>query len=747
MRHRLAALGLAALLGCEAEPPPAPVTTALGAAAYVGGAVCANCHMAEAAAWRGSHHDLAMQTPSPASVLGDFDDASFDHAGVTTRFSTRDGEYWVATDGPDGALTDFRVVYTFGVEPLQQYLLESPDGRLQALGIAWDSQPADTGGQRWFHLYPDDEIQAGDPLHWTGLYQNWNTMCAECHSTGLGKNYSAADASYATTWTSLDVDCEACHGPGSLHAAAPATHALALGRLERAWVLAPNAATASRVPAADRSAELDTCAQCHSRRTQNDDDFAAGAPYLDSFRPALLDAGLYHADGQILDEVYVYGSFLQSRMHAAGVTCSDCHEPHTAELRVEGNGLCTQCHRAETFDTAAHHAHEPGSEPAACVACHMPARTYMQVDPRRDHSFRVPRPDLSVELGTPNACNGCHADQTPAWAATAIEASAASRPPDHYGIALAAGRDWQLERRPLLEALIDDERQPAIARATALGLLAAQPDDSLLVAIEGALTGQAPLVQLAALEQLGTVEPRYRVDLAQRFLDAPLKSHRMAAARGLATARESLGPGRRRDLDAALAEYIEAQQFNADRPEALVNLGALHAELGRDEEAEAALRRAIDLAPSFIPSYVNLAELLRRQGRDSDARALLERAASEYPDAPALAVAYGFALVRSGDSAQARDWLRRAAELAPGDPYYAYVHGVALYSGGDTPRALDVLTAGHSEAPGYAELAYALATIHRDLGNDAESLTFARRTLDAAPGDTRARALLDELER
>lgn len=745
MKRGLVALVLGLTLGCEVERPAGPDASRPQAAEHVGGTTCAACHADEAAAWAGSHHDLAMQTPTEAAVLGDFDDAEFEYGGVTTRFFRRGGRYLVRTDGPDGAPAEFEVAYTFGASPLQQYLLELADGRLQALGIAWDSRPADAGGQRWFHLYPDEDVDADDPLHWTGLYQNWNTMCAECHSTGLEKRYSIDEARYATTWASIDVDCEACHGPGSLHAGAPSEHALALERDERAWVLEPDAPTAHRVPAAAARTELEACAHCHSRRTQLDDDFAPGEPLLASFRPALLEDGLYEADGQIRDEVYVYGSFLQSKMHAAGVTCTDCHEPHTATLRFEGNALCTQCHRADIFDRSAHHRHEDGSAAAECVACHMPAKTYMIVDPRRDHSFRVPRPDLSAEIGTPNACNGCHDDETPAWAVAALADWGVSGNEGHYGRTIAAGRDWHADRGPRLRTLLEDDAAPAIVRATALSLLAAQPGDILREALERALTDDDALVQLAALEQLGAVAPRFRIDLAQRFLDAPLKAHRLAAARGLATERDGLGAGRRADLDAALSEYAEAQRFNADRPEGLVNLGTLYADLDRSDDAEAALRAAIALEPAFTASYVTLADLYRRQGRDEEARALLENAAADYPGDPSLALAYAFALVRAGDSDEAQDQLQRAAELAPDEPDYAYVYGVALHSNGETARALEVLTGAQAAWPGHAELAYALATIHRDLGNAGEALGYARRMTEAAPDDPRGRALLDEL--
>jgi hypothetical protein len=200
--------------------------------------------------------------------------------------------------------------------------------------------------------------------------------------------------------------------------------------------------------------EIEVCAACHARRQSlTSQSSAPGDRFLDNFVPALLRTGLYHADGQILDEVYVYGSFLQSRMHGAGVRCTDCHERHRLGILAEGNALCTRCHNPEgtprfptlkpgQFDSPAHHFHRDGSDGAQCANCHMPARTYMGVDPRRDHSFRVPRPDLSARLGTPNACTLCHDDKTDAWATEQVRAwypeGRSGRL--HFSEVLAAGR-------------------------------------------------------------------------------------------------------------------------------------------------------------------------------------------------------------------------------------------------------------------------------------------------------------------
>ena len=386
---------------------------------YVGSQSCAECHDTISDAWSKSHHALAWQPPDSSSVIGDFNDVRFEHNGITSRFFRRGDAFVVETDGPDGKLKDYEVKSVAGIEPLQQYLLEVEPGRLQALDLSWDAT-----AKRWYHLYPDQNLMGGNGLHWTGPYKNWSARCAECHATGFEKNYRPQTRSYASTQAEIGVGCEACHGPGEAHLS---------------WARQPNAnATKSQSRLSDKGltiaftpkeaqTEVQQCAGCHSRRGPfGDQSPVPGTPFHDSYRLALLRDGLYHADGTIQDEVYVYGSFLQSKMYSKGVRCSDCHDPHQADLKASGNGVCTQCHspagnmrfptlRKSSYDDPAHHFHEPGSAGAQCKSCHMVERVYMGIDGRRDHSFRIPRPDLTNETGAPNACMDCHNDKDAAW--------------------------------------------------------------------------------------------------------------------------------------------------------------------------------------------------------------------------------------------------------------------------------------------------------------------------------------------
>jgi predicted CXXCH cytochrome family protein len=740
------------LTGCGAKGPPA-APAELEPARYVGGQVCAACHETEAALWRGSHHDLAMQAADEAAVRGNFESAELVHAGVVSTFSRGASGFVVRTDDGGGALADLPVSHTFGVEPLQQYLVPYPGGRYQALGLAWDTRPADEGGGRWFHLYPDERVDASHALHWTHRSQNWNAECAECHATNLDKGYDYATDAYRTTWTEMDVSCEACHGPGSRHAADTSVP-VPLAAIARTWVMQTNG-IAARAPAELPRTEVDACAQCHSRRSQSSEGFVPGASrFLDAFRPMLLDDGLYHADGQIQAEVYEYGSFAQSAMHAAGVTCTDCHDAHSAKLRASGDALCAQCHDTARFTAPTHHRHEPSTAGARCVACHMPATTYMVVDSRRDHSFRVPRPDLSAKLGVPNACTGCHQDRDADWAANAV----ANWYPDgrqttfHYAEALAAGRSWAADRSILLQRVIGDNATPGIARATAVALLAEQLDEPSLEVVRAllepsAVAAEEPLVVLAAIEALAAAPPRAAVDIGQRFLSDSSRALRMASARALLPARGLLTETRRRDLDLALEEYRAAQAFNFDRVEGQLNWAAALAALGRSDEAESMLRTLLAREPSFAAAYVNLADILARQGREADGAAALRAAMAGGLDDASLHFALGLSLVRSGGLDLAVAELERAVARAPANPHYHYTLGVALRSTRAPERGLEALRRAHDRFPGHGPTLLALATMLRDDGRIAEAASYAQRLVAVSRGDPRALALVRELER
>ncbi len=750
---------------CSGSSDPEPKETPSAHAQqpeHVGSSLCSQCHQAEAAAWQGSHHDRAMEPATDETVVGNFDESVFFYNDIKTTFFRSDGKFMVRTDGPDGQLHDFEIAYTFGIDPLQQYLIEFPDGRLQALNVCWDTRAADDGGQRWFHLYPGEAIDHADILHWTGALQNWNYMCSECHSTNVRKNYTVADDRYDTTWSEIDVSCEACHGPGSQHVgwARRIVRGEKPGVLDKgltvlladrdggSWVFDPGAASAHREPPRDSRNQIETCARCHSRRTQLTDEYRHGRPLADTHRVSLLDAPLYHADGQILDEVYVYGSFLQSAMYHNGVTCTDCHDPHTARLRLTGNTTCVPCHQGSRFDTPEHHFHSTGSIGASCVACHMPVRNYMVVDPRYDHSFRIPRPDLTLTIGTPNACTDCHADRSAEWAAASVSEwyGDARMEQPHYAEALHAGRNWQPGAGPKLISTIEDPTIPGIVRATALSLVRNYPNPNVIEAVQDSLQDDDPLVRREAAETLMLFEPEVRTRLGAPALSDAVRTVRIAAARFLADVpRARLDVDQRASLERGLEEYATVQRFNEDRAAGRLNLGWFHTQKGQLDKAERVYRSAIQIEPMFSPATINLADLFRVQGRDEEGEALLRDALERVPDDADLQHALGLTLVRQKRHEEALERLERATALAPGQPRYAYVYAVAQHSVGRTTEALETLKRAHERHPGHADLVLALATVSRDNGDSETAMHYARKLLELAPGHPGALGLLGQL--
>lgn len=759
------AMTLLALAACTKAPDTAPAPVAKESAAsaepaYVGGVVCAGCHAQEADAWRGSHHDLAMQEAAATTVLGDFGGAKFSYNGVVSTFFKRGGIFYVNTDGPDGKLADYPIKYVFGVTPLQQYLIEFPGGRLQALSIAWDSRPKSAGGQRWYHLYPKEKIGHTDPLHWTGIYQNWNMQCAECHSTGLKKGYDAASDSYRTHWQEMNVSCEACHGPGSKHvdwaqaASKPDKADKAKGflnttasRWRDAWAF-PGAG--ARYARRDRPADPEvnnTCAACHARRGTLADRDRPGAPLADTHALSLLTAPAYHADGQQREEVYTWGSFLQSRMHQQGVTCMDCHEPHGVKLRAEGNALCTRCHDATAFDSPQHHFHKTEAAGAQCVACHMPSTTYMGVDARRDHSLRVPRPDLARQLGTPDACTQCHVGKKPEWAAGMLDrwlGKSWRRP--SIGPVLHAGATQGLKAVPDLLALAADGSQATLVRATAANLLAPSMRAPLLPAARALLKDANPEVRMAALAMIEPADPQNRLQAAVPLLRDPVRGVRIEAARVLAGIPEERLPASERDVyRRVLDEYIASRLLEADWPAASVSLGDLYLRLGRFDEAVAAYRQALKRDPRFVQGWVNLADAWRGAGRDQGAEAVLREGLAVMPQSPELLHSLGLTQSRLGNKEAALRSLAQAARLAPERARYAYVWAVGLNSAGRTGEAIAALRDALRRHPYDVEILGALISLEQRAGDVRAALSHARKLAEIVPADPRVQALVEEL--
>ena len=726
----------------------ADVAAAGDESAYVSDGLCRECHRAEHDAWLASHHNHAMAPATEASVLGNFDGHIFSHGGKTTVFLQDGDRFYLLTEGPDGNTAEFDVLFTFGYYPLQQYLVALPGGRLQAFDVAWD---VDQG--RWFKLSPGAEPLPGDTVHWTGAANLWNTACGDCHTTNLQKNYDPGTGRFNSTWSAVNVGCQACHGPGAEHVAWAAGLSESVTRGDAIKGLP------FRSGSDEAQDEMVVCAQCHSRRQRIAPATSDARDLLDEVVPALLAEGLYHADGQVLDEVYVYGSFLQSREYEAGVSCSDCHEPHSGGLRAEGNGLCIQCHQesppdrfpslqAKLYDSPEHHKHETGSDGALCVNCHMPETTFREIDARRDHSFRVPRPDLSSRLGVPNACTGCHEDESDRWASQVLDewyGRQWRRP--HFGEALHAGRRALPGASEELAELIADSAQPGLVRATALSLLPRNLGPMSPAAYQAALGDADPLMRLAALEALDPFSPEQRWQVAAALLTDPVRAVRIAAGRALAAMpSDGLSKRARKDLKAAIAEYRQAQSLAEETLEANLNLAGLDMDLGDLEAAEMAYRRALAADPNSLKAILAYGALHRDLGRFAEAASLYREAIERQPMAPELRHALALLQARLGDHLAATEQLRKAVELAPRNPHYKYLLANALARYGEPDEALELLRDAHFFAPRNREILLALAIISRDQGETVDAITFVEKLLDLDPNDEQALNLLELIE-
>ncbi|QXH59609.1 tetratricopeptide repeat protein [Pseudomonas azerbaijanorientalis] len=675
-----------------AVQPAKPQPVAIAPAKMVDEQQCQGCHGEQVKDWQGSHHQLAMQQANADTMLGDFNNVTFKAEKETTVFSRKGDEYWVNTPGIDGRSTDFKVAYAFGIAPLQQYLIEVGEGRLQALGIAWDTEK-----HRWFHLYPGQGVNFKNPLHWSKPSQNANFMCVECHTTGFKRNFDAAKNTFDSNWNSLGVGCQACHGPASSHLEWTAKKTDLI-----------HAGFAVDLKDKNATVEIETCARCHSRRAPLDDGYTVGKRLMDDYLPSVLTRELYALDGKIKDEVFEHGSFAQSKMFDKGVRCSNCHNPHSTQLKAPGNGVCLQCHntagkttvegvdgkglQAKNYDSVEHTRHTTGQPGSQCVDCHMPGKFYMGNDYRHDHSFSIPNPERAKKLGTPDACLTCHqgkagdkiTEQFKLW--NTANASAVQAP--RYDESLWLIRNGQAGAAQALIEQLQRSNLPAIQRATLLGELAQYPSEQALKLATRDLNNPAPQVRESAIRALSAfLPPAERAPLLTPLLSDPVRAVRIAAARDLLSVAAN-GLGTAQDSwNAAIAEYEAVQKNLLERAEANLNLAMLYQASGRNAEVEGFLRTALQRDPDFYPALVTLVQWLEANGRSQEGHALLAQSLKDHPDSGLLQYTQGLALIRAGQAAQAMPYLRQAAKLEPQSGQFGYVLAVALHDSGKIDEA------------------------------------------------------------
>jgi len=657
--------------------------------------------------------------------------------GVRSKLFRRGEEFFITTDGRGGRMETFKIKYVFGVRPLQQYLVEFDDGRVQCLPIAWD-----TDRNQWFHLYPGEPIPHDDLLHWTRPLQNWNYMCAECHTTNLQKNYNLAGNTYHTTWSEIDVSCETCHGPGSVHV-----------ELAESWGLFWDRRYGYGVPklnGEDSHVQIETCAPCHSRRRIVYPHPKPGEKFLDYYVPELLDGNLYYADGQVLDEDYVYGSFIQSLMYRNGVRCSDCHDPHSVRVKFDDNRLCKQCHVAANYDTPQHHYHPDSSKPGTlCVECHMPETTYMVVDARRDHSIRVPRPDLTLSLGIPNACSGCHDDEskgeTPQWAeAKCREWYGEPDGPRHFAYAIAAGREGLPEGEKQLEAVTRRRDTSAMVRASAIALLSRYQSGRAQAAALAGLEDPDALVRTASVRSLQNLRNDELLRRLTPMLHDPVRAVRSETARILARVpRELLNQQDGVAFDAALEEYMKGQQAVEDQAAAHLNKAIVYVDMRQPDKALAEYQTALEIDPEFVPARINLAMLYDQLGRKDEAEKQFRRIIELEPELGEAHYSLGLLLAENQDRLEeAVGFLATAAKLAPENPRIHYNHGWALKMLGRPEEAEQSLKTAYDLSPGTIDYLNALAHLYLEQERWPRAIACIEEMLRRVPGDEGLERLL-----
>ena len=709
----------------SAEPKPH--------SAYVGRDSCVECHAEAVAKWEGSHHFHAMELPNDQTVRADFNGTTFTHHAITSRFFKKGDHYMVETENQKGKQEAFPVKYTFGWEPLQQYLVEFPDGRLQVLPFCWDVE-----GERWFHLYNEERIPPHDQLFWTRPMQNWDHMCADCHSTNVRKKFDPGTERFATSFSEVNVSCEACHGPAEKHVA------MAREGNWRGDVFFGLADVKS-----DNRTQLESCAKCHARRSTLNLDHHAGHKFFDHFVLELLEPWApsvsqptYHPDGQINEEVYVAGSFIQSKMFHKGVKCVDCHDPHTAKTITKGNALCMRCHipkpeNPTLYDSPAHHHHEVGTKGAKCVECHMPEKTYMGVDPRRDHSIRVPRPDLSVKLGTPNACNRCHDDKDAKWAADWVAKwHGPERARDvRHAEAFAAARKGEPGVEERLLEVVGDADSPAFTRASALlALRPYQGPDGFSAAIRS-LKDPEPLVRVAAISKLEGWPQNELRRLLPPLLNDSARAVRTETARVLSPINK--GELNDKDYKAYVRTYSELQKRftdHLDRPEAHLSLGIQASNRGDLVEAKKRYHQSIRRDENFVPARVNLADLANREGDKAQAEKLWREVTKLMPEWGDGFYSLGLLVAENPNRLrEATAILETAARKMPAHDRVHYNLGISLWRLGEKAKGARYLIQAGKIAPTNPEYPFGLAQFYAQDKNWRAALTHAQRAGELAP--------------
>ena len=703
---------------------------------FVGSTTCGQCHQAEFNSWTGSHHQLAMDKATEQTVLGDFGNAKVTYQNRISHFFKNDNQFFVTTDNAQGQPQTFEITDTFGIEPLQQYLVKFPRGRKQVLDIAWDSREQSLGGQTWFYIHSDhgkniindektdntsplEHIKAPqsaiddapenniEPLHWTSSFYNWNSRCASCHTTGFNKNYNDKNDSYNSQFSANNVGCEACHGKGQQHvtwakgdtekeqAFSGLTHSMkdngvwdVINEITLPTTNPERAASTKMRTGPSAATQINACAGCHSRRLQLSQ-HQAGQPFTDNYLPMLIEQPLYHDDGQIKDEVFVWGSFTQSKMFEAGVVCSNCHNPHSLELKITGNGLCTQCHNPGVYDNNQHHKHTATSSGAQCVNCHMPSTTYMNIDERRDHSFQIPRPALSKEINSPDPCTSCHTDNSQDWASEKItELFGHNLLPHAFSKSFFKAQSSPHNQSKQLLQLANNPVIPDIIRASAWTHIGNAHTKSSVRTLQNALKDKSEVIRLGAVRSLSTLPVDLRLELLTENLDEKSMAVRVEMARQLSAVNLSnLKLDTKNKIKSLFSDLVSAARYDADTPENQIILGNFYLAQNHMENAIQHFQSALNLEPHYENALLNLADIYRGRSEDHKALPLLKEAISHHGYSSYPHYALGLLYIRQNQLELAIESLQQATDLDRDNISYTYAYILALIKVKDSKQA------------------------------------------------------------
>jgi tetratricopeptide (TPR) repeat protein len=735
-------------------PVPAPVVSVLAKpvrpivedeatafAGYAGDAACKACHAPEFDKWATSHHGLAERPLRPDLDKAAFEPPkSFTHGTQTTTAQMAGDTAQVTALGFNNEVKPFTIDRVIGHDPLRQFLVNGQNGRVHTLEATWDPHK-----NEWFNVYGNEDRKPGEWGHWTGRGMVWNTMCASCHSTRVRKNYDASTDTFHTTMAQQTVSCEACHGPMKEHA----TKLTAQGA--KPYTKQPS----FTIPTTDEQRlknqeSMHACALCHARRTELTGDFKPGDNFWDHHSLAIVDhTDIFYPDGQIRDEDYEFSSFMSSRMHAAGVRCVDCHDPHSGKRILPGNSLCMRCHTQGGFPNApviipaAHTFHLPESTGSQCVNCHMPQTTYMQRHPRHDHGFTIPDPLLTKQFNIPNACNKCHQDKDTDWSLAAAEkwyGDKMNRRTRQRAMLMAKGRRGDDDARDGLIAWLQTDDTPYWKASASLLLDRWTGSEDVRNALKTQLQHTHPIVRESAVRSLEAgieADPANVRSAIEPMLDDAVRNVRVAAAWAL---RDHL------DLESTAGkELLHMLNLNADQPSGQMQLGQFEFARNNLPKAIEHMRRAIAWDPNSPPFHHDLAMIESIAGDTKASIASLSEAIRLNPNEPEYRYKLGLAWNEAGDSSKSIAALREAVHIAPTFARAWYNLGLGLNQQGKIDEALQAFADGSQANPTDASIPYARATILARMGRIDEAKQEVFKALTNAPGMPEALQLREAL--